>query len=152
MLLSSGAAARATYVIRSFLSFSFFRPPNAILVPGMYFLGFSRYSNCIISWVSGPCKRGKGGNKTPETTHQRLLIPDNALLLVGIRVLEALDQARLASEQAVEVRANLVGATCLEGVALGTTGFEQIRTLGVRALGDMLVVGTVLEGIEVNIM
>lgn len=35
-----------TYVIRSFLSFSFFRPPKAILVPGMYFLGFSRYSNC----------------------------------------------------------------------------------------------------------
>lgn len=34
-----------TYVIRSFLSFSFFRPPNAILVPGMYFFGFSRYSN-----------------------------------------------------------------------------------------------------------
>jgi hypothetical protein len=35
-----------TYVIKSFLSFSFFRPPKAILVPGMYFLGFSRYSNC----------------------------------------------------------------------------------------------------------
>lgn len=32
-------------MIRSFLSFSFFRPPKAILVPGMYFLGFSRYSN-----------------------------------------------------------------------------------------------------------
>lgn len=31
-----------TYVIRSFLSFSFLRPPKAILVPGMYFLGFSR--------------------------------------------------------------------------------------------------------------
>lgn len=34
------------YVIRSFLSFAFFNPPKAILVPGMYFLGFSRYSNC----------------------------------------------------------------------------------------------------------
>jgi hypothetical protein len=32
----------STYVIRSFLSLSFFRPPKAILVPGMYFLGFSR--------------------------------------------------------------------------------------------------------------
>lgn len=29
-----------TYVIKSFLSFSFFRPPKAILVPGMYFLEF----------------------------------------------------------------------------------------------------------------
>jgi len=34
------------YVIRSFLSLPFLRPPKAILVPGMYFLGFSRYSNC----------------------------------------------------------------------------------------------------------
>ena len=33
------------WVIRSFLSLAFFRPPNAIFVPGMYFLGFSRYSN-----------------------------------------------------------------------------------------------------------
>jgi len=32
-------------VIRSFLSLAFLRPPKAILVPGMYFLGFSRYSN-----------------------------------------------------------------------------------------------------------
>ena len=32
-------------VIRSFLSLAFFRPPKAIFVPGMYFLGFSRYSN-----------------------------------------------------------------------------------------------------------
>jgi len=31
--------------MRSFRSLSFFRPPNAILVPGMYFLGFSRYVN-----------------------------------------------------------------------------------------------------------
>jgi len=38
-----------TYAIRSFLSFSFFRPPKAILVPGMYFLGFSRYSNRVPS-------------------------------------------------------------------------------------------------------
>ena len=27
------------------LPLPFFRPPKAILVPGMYFLGFSRYSN-----------------------------------------------------------------------------------------------------------
>jgi len=29
-------------VIRSFRSLAFLRPPNAIFVPGMYFLGFSR--------------------------------------------------------------------------------------------------------------
>lgn len=32
-------------VIRSFRSLAFFKPPKAIFVPGMYFLGFSRYSN-----------------------------------------------------------------------------------------------------------
>ena len=32
-------------VMRSLRSLGFLRPPNAILVPGMYFLGFSRYSN-----------------------------------------------------------------------------------------------------------
>lgn len=39
--LASGPG-KQTYVIRSFLSLGFFRPPKAILVPGMYFLGFSR--------------------------------------------------------------------------------------------------------------
>lgn len=34
--------ASETYVIRSLRSLAFFRPPKAILVPGMYFLGFSR--------------------------------------------------------------------------------------------------------------
>ena len=29
-------------VIRSFRSLAFFKPAKAILVPGMYFLGFSR--------------------------------------------------------------------------------------------------------------
>ena len=36
--------------MRSFRSFSFLRPPKAILVPGMYFLGFSRYSNSVLSF------------------------------------------------------------------------------------------------------
>jgi len=42
MLGCSVGCEGGAYVMRSFLSFSFFRPPKAILVPGMYFLGFSR--------------------------------------------------------------------------------------------------------------
>lgn len=45
--------------MRSLRSLGFLRPPKAILVPGMYFLGFSRYSNwggsaqgCIASAVA----------------------------------------------------------------------------------------------------
>jgi hypothetical protein len=33
------------YAYKSLRSLAFFKPPKAILVPGMYFLGFSRYSN-----------------------------------------------------------------------------------------------------------
>lgn len=36
-------------MIRSLRSFGFLRPPNAILVPVMYFFGFSRYSNYFMS-------------------------------------------------------------------------------------------------------
>jgi hypothetical protein len=45
-------------VIRSLRSLGFLRPPNAILVPGMYFLGFSRYSNCgLVSGSGAVCGR-----------------------------------------------------------------------------------------------
>jgi hypothetical protein len=45
-------------VIRSLRSLFFLRPPKAILVPGMYFLGFSRYSNytelaCYVYQLNG---------------------------------------------------------------------------------------------------
>ena len=35
--------ASSRWVIKSFLSFAFLRPAKAIFVPGIYFLGFSRY-------------------------------------------------------------------------------------------------------------
>lgn len=115
-----------TYVIRSFLSFSFFRPPKAILVPGMYFLGFSRYSNC--------------GHRSANTiwtesvsfwlqTYQSILLPLDALLLVGIGVRVALDRAGVTTEQTVQSRANLVAAASLNGVALSATGLEEVGTL-----------------------
>lgn len=39
---SGGVELRVTYVMRSLRSLVFLRPPKAILVPGMNFLGFSR--------------------------------------------------------------------------------------------------------------
>lgn len=53
-------------MIRSFLSFSFFRPPNAILVPGMYFLGFSRYSNCRLE---ARVSRAISAGRLPASQH-----------------------------------------------------------------------------------
>lgn len=119
-----------TYVIKSFLSLSFFKPPKAILVPGMYFLGFSRYSNYMPSPVSKTIP-------TPfivvvaSQAYQSVFIPDDTLLLVGIGVGEALNGSRLASKETVKVRSDLVGTALLEGVALGTAGLEQVRTLSV---------------------
>lgn len=42
MKQASQSERQKTYVMRSFLSLGFLRPPKAILVPGMNFLGFSR--------------------------------------------------------------------------------------------------------------
>jgi hypothetical protein len=64
------------------------------------------------------------------TTYQSLLVPGDALLLVGIGVGETLDLAGLAAEDAVQVRADLVGTVLLEGMALGATGLEEVGALG----------------------
>jgi hypothetical protein len=48
--------------MRSFRSLGFLRPPKAILVPGMYFLGFSRYSNWTQSAVA--CQAHCTGERT----------------------------------------------------------------------------------------
>lgn len=63
--------------------------------------------------------------------YQSVFIPDDTLLLVGIGVGEALNGSRLASKETVKVRSDLVGTALLEGVALGTAGLEQVRTLSV---------------------
>lgn len=41
------ADSTSMYLMRSARSFSFFSPANTIFVPGMYFLGLSRYSNSV---------------------------------------------------------------------------------------------------------
>lgn len=68
-----------TYVIKSFLSLSFFNPPNAIFVPGMYFFGFSRYSNYAI--IRGCYVLNEGRRK-----YQSVIVPGDSLCLVGIGV------------------------------------------------------------------
>lgn len=64
-------------VMRSFLSLPFFRPPKAILVPGMYFFGFSRYSNYVlVRTVRLPIME--------VCSYKSVLVPLDALLLVGV--------------------------------------------------------------------
>lgn len=120
-------------MIRSFLSLSFFRPPKAILVPGMYFLGFSRYSNYTEVRSAIETLRATGAAQVSRTwrrgTYQSVLLPLDALLLVGIGVRVALDGTSVATEQAVQSRADLVAAASLDGVALGATGLEEVGTL-----------------------
>lgn len=125
-------------MIRSFLSFSFFRPPNAILVPGMYFLGFSRYSNYRLeTQVSRafsvircqPLNALASREKSGDGTYQSVLLPLNTLLLVGVGVRVALNGAGVTAEQAVQSRADLVATAGLNGVALSATGLEEVGTL-----------------------
>ena len=72
-------------------------------------------------------------------TYESILLPCNALLLVGVCVGEALDGAGLAAEEAVERGADLVAAVFLEGVALGAPGLEEVGTLlGVTWKRDLL--------------
>ena len=64
-----------------------------------------------------------------EVLEEGLLVPLNALLLVGIGVGVAVDGASLAAEEAVQGRADLVAAGLVDGVALSATGLEEVGTL-----------------------
>ena len=64
-----------------------------------------------------------------EVLEEGLLVPLDALLLVRVGVGVALDGAGLAAEQAVQGRADLVGAAGLDGVALRAARLEEVGTL-----------------------
>ena len=111
-------------VIRSFRSLAFFKPPNAILVPGMYFFGFSRYSNCSyhqrnVQMLVFPNLYRKA--LQDEQTYQRWFVPCNTLLFVCVGIGISLNLASLSTEQAMEVWSDLIAFTFLQGVALCTS-------------------------------
>lgn len=64
-----------------------------------------------------------------DGAYQSILLPCDALLLVGVCVRVALDGAGVAAEEAVERGADLVAAVLLDGVALGAPGLEEAGTL-----------------------
>lgn len=64
-----------------------------------------------------------------EVLEESVLVPVDGALLVGVGVRETGDLARLAAEETVELRANLVALALLEGVALCATGLEETSAL-----------------------
>ena len=64
-----------------------------------------------------------------EVLEESVLVPVDGALLVGVGVRETGDLARLATEETVELRANLVALALLEGVALCATGLEETSAL-----------------------
>ena len=64
-----------------------------------------------------------------EVLEESVLVPVDGALLVGVGVGEAGDLARLAAEETVELRANLVALAGLQGVALCATSLEEVGTL-----------------------
>jgi hypothetical protein len=117
-------------VIKSFLSLGFLRPAKAILVPGMYFLGFSRY--CSRDVASAQTLTPQHQEHPAATTHleQGVLLPNDTLVNVGGGVRETVDLTRLSAEETVQCRSDLVGTSSFNGVALSTSGLEETGTLG----------------------
>lgn len=73
-----------------------------------------------------------------EVLEERVLVPGDALLLVGVGVRVALDLTGLTTEEPVEHGADLVALTLLQGVALRAAGLEEVGTLLSIACGDLL--------------
>lgn len=70
-----------------------------------------------------------GSGQVASKTYKSVLVPLDALLLVGIGVGVAVDGTGLAAEESVERGADLVTAAGLEGVALSATGLEETSAL-----------------------
>jgi hypothetical protein len=64
-----------------------------------------------------------------EVLEEGLVLPGDALLLVGVGVGVAVDGTGLAAEEAVESGTDLVAAVLLDGVALCAARLEQVGTL-----------------------
>jgi len=64
-----------------------------------------------------------------EVLEESVLVPVDSALLVGVGVGETLDLTRLAAEDTVKLRANLVALAGLQGVALCATGLEEVGSL-----------------------
>lgn len=64
-----------------------------------------------------------------QKTYQGVLVPGDALLLVGVGVSVAVDRAGLAAEKAVQGRADLVAAGSVDGVALLAASLEQLSAV-----------------------
>ena len=73
-----------------------------------------------------------------EVLEEGVLVPGDALLLVGVGVGVALDLTGLATEKAVEHGADLVALALLQGVALRAAGLEEVGTLLSIACGELL--------------
>lgn len=64
-----------------------------------------------------------------KVVEEGLVLPGDAGLLVGVGVGVAINGTALAAEEAVQGGADLVAAVLVNGVALGTSGGEELGSL-----------------------
>lgn len=73
-----------------------------------------------------------------EVLEEGVLVPGDALLLVGVGVGVALDLTGLTAEETVKHGTDLVALALLQGVALRAAGLEEVGTLLSIACDDLL--------------
>ena len=103
--------ASLSQVMRSFRSFSFFKPANAIFVPGMYWERYQQRVGFMLSDVAKPTHLFR----VLEVLKEGLLVPGNTLVHVGSGVREAIGLTSLTTEhtkkRAVEFQQSPLSAT-----------------------------------------
>lgn len=78
--------------------------------------------------LSVPCRATDADAGGRGESYESVLLPCDALGLVGVCVCETIDGASLASEETVEVGADLVWLTLFQVVALLAPGLEEVGT------------------------
>lgn len=110
---------------------------------GLVFAGLGQVGDQVVSvlWLLQTTKGHLGAWNVLlgvfKVVRHGLLGPGDTLLLVGVSVGEALGLTGLSAENTVQVRTNLVWATLLGGVALKTSGLEEVGTLLLGTLFEL---------------
>lgn len=79
-----------------------------------------------------------GSDSSSVQTYEGILVPVDTSVLVGVGVGVTVDLTGLAAHQTVELGADLVGTSSINGVALSAASLEKLSTLGGVTCRDLV--------------